>query len=65
MGGGSAAAAAAADLLRWCHSVTSRDRREPPPVPELWGNTKVDKDVLLARELHLAGAYTRSHFRST
>ena len=49
------AAGARADLLRWCGSVHARDRREPPPTPELWNHAKLEKDVALARELHLAG----------
>jgi hypothetical protein len=54
-----AGAAARADLLRWCASVAARDRREPPPTPELWNHHKLDTDQVLARELHLAGSRVR------
>jgi len=40
-----AGVAARADLLRWCASVAARDRREPPPSPELWNPASLDDDV--------------------
>lgn len=47
------------EFLRNCERIAAREKWEPPPEPELWNRTKLEREQKLAQELHLAGGSVR------